>query len=93
LDSTDQVQMVFSIGRRSIVLATLEYMILAFGIALSILYTTEVIFSGLSAAIFDLMVVSNASSVGLHVLASAVPDRMTIAFEIFYFVPQVQPVI
>jgi hypothetical protein len=52
---------------------------------------TEVITtSGLSAAVLDFMVVNDASSVALHFLASAVPDNMIIAFEIFISY-QIQP--
>ena len=57
----------------------------------SIKYTTHVITtSGLSAAMLDLMVVDNASSVALHFLALAGPNSMVIAYDI-YILSHIQP--
>ena len=46
--------------------------------------------SGISAAMLNLMVVDDASSVALHVLALAEPNSMVIAFDI-YILSHIQP--
>jgi hypothetical protein len=58
---------------------------------ISIYYMTEVFTtSGLSATMLDFLAVNDASSVALRFLASAVPDSMIKAFEIFISC-QIQP--